>query len=307
MAVVNSDFLSGVLSNFRVGFSMAFEAAANMQPWRELAAQVDSTGDAEVHAWLGTPPKMVDVTRGELQIEGLHPFNYTITNRTFKSAIEVKRSSFEDDKLNLIRPRLEQLGQEAARHPGELLFQLFTSGGLAFDGTAFFADTRVIGRSANIDNIQAGSGVTAANLRTDLATNRGIMRKYQDDQARPMNLIPNTIVVPAEIEGAMWEALNPGSGSATPPIPASADGSWSAGGYLVMVNPFLTDANDWYLLHRSGAFRPFVYQERIAPSLEGLTTPNTDEGVIRDRYIYTARARYEVGYGDPRYAMRITN
>lgn len=310
MAVVTSDFLAGVLTNFRVGFSQAFDAANNLQPWREIAMEVPSTSDIESHNWLGTVPQMVDVTKGELQVEGLHSFQYNIQNRTFKSAIEVKRATFEDDRLGTVRPRLEQLGMEAARHPGQLLFQLFTSGGLAFDGVAFFADTRVIGRSANVDNqIAGGSDPTvAANFQAQLAAARAQMRLFQDDQGRPMNLVGNVIVIPAGLEQAVFQALNANQGSIlNPAIPATADGSFQSSGYLVMVNPYLTDANDWYLLHRDGMFRPFVYQTRIAPSLEGLSNPNTEEGIIRDRFIYTARARYEVGYGDPRYAVKVTN
>lgn len=308
MAIVTSDFLNNVLTNYRVLFGDSFAAAQNLQPWREIAMATNSTKDIESYNWLGTPPVMVDVTKGELQIEGAYPFQYNLQNRTFKSAVEVKRASFEDDTYGLISTHVRQLGQEAARYPGQLLFQLFISGGLAFDGTAFFADTRVIGRSANIDNIQTGTGTTVAQFQADLGTNRGVMRKFQDDQGRPMNLVANTIVVPPELEQVAFQALNANQGSVlNPAIPATADGSFQGSGYLVMVNPYLTDANDWYLMCRGGEVRPFIFQERIAPSLEGITNPNSDEGVIRDRFIYSARTRFEVGYGDPRYAIRITN
>jgi len=308
MAIVTSDFLNYVLTNFRVLFADSFAAAQNLQPWRELAMTTTSTKDIESYNWLGTPPVMVDVTRGELQIEGAHAFQYNLANRTFKSAVEVKRSAFEDDTYGTIATHIRQLANEAARYPGQLLFQLFTSGGLAFDGVAFFSDTRTIGRSANIDNIMAGTGTTVAQFQTDLGTARGVMRKFQDDQGRPMNLVANTIVVPPELEQVAFQALNANQGSiANPAIPATADGSFQAAGYLVMVNPYLTDANDWYLMCRSGEIRPFIFQERIAPTLEGVTSPNSDEGVIRDRFIYSARTRFEVGYGDPRYAIKITN
>jgi phage major head subunit gpT-like protein len=307
MAIVSEDFLGSVLTNFQVGFGRAFDAAMNMQPWRELAMRIESNSDTESHNWLGTPPKMEDVSQTEGTVRGLYSFQYNLANREFQAILEVKRSTFADDKLGLIRPRLEQLGQEAARHPGELLFQLFTTNGNAFDNVAFFSDTRVIGESANIDNLAAGTGVTVAQFTTDLQTNRGTMRKYQDDMGRPMNLLPNLIVVPAELEGVAWAALNPGLGPTVPPIPATATGAWESGGYLVMVNPFLTDVNDWYLMHRDATFRPFVYQEREAPRLEGATDPNTEQGIIKRRFLYSAYARYEVGYGDPRYAIKIVN
>lgn len=312
MAVVTSDFLASVLTGFRSGFSTDFAAATNLQPWRDIAMKIDSNGDTETHAWLGTPPKMVDVSKQEAQIEGLHPFSYTLTNREFEAVIEVKRSTLQDDKLNTIRPRIAQLGLEAARHPGELIFQSMISGGLAFDGVAFFADTRVIGKSGNIDNqIAGGSDPTAvANFQLQLAAARAQMRLFQDDQGRPMNLVGNTIIVPPGLEQVAYQAIA-GSLSAggviAPVIPATATGAVEVGGYLIMVNPYLTDVNDWYLLHRNGAFRPFVYQEREAPQLWGSTDPNTEAGIIKRRFLYAVYGRYEVGYGDPRYAVKITN
>ena len=90
MAVVTSDFLAGVLTNFRATFQSAFDAARNIATWREAVIELQSQGLVETHNWLGTPPVMVDVSHGDLQIEGLFSFNYSITNLTWKAAIEVK-------------------------------------------------------------------------------------------------------------------------------------------------------------------------------------------------------------------------
>ena len=273
MSVVTSDYLAGVLTTFRRGFSTEFAAASNMQPWRELVMGIDSTSDTESHNWFGTTPKMVDVTKGELQTEGLHAFTYSIQNKTWKAGIEVERATMEDDRVGQMRPALDGLAQEAARHPGELVFGLFNTNGVAFDNVAFFSDTRTLGRSANIDNILTGTGVTVAAFQTDLGVARAAMRLFQDDQGRPMNLVGNTIVIPAGLEQVVYQALNANQGTiANPVIPANADGSFSVAGYLVVVNPYLTDLTDWYLIHRNGAFRPFIFQSRIAPALEGITT-----------------------------------
>lgn len=308
MAIVNSDFLAGVRTGFRSLFQSSFEAASFQAPWRELALPVTSTGESESYDWLGTVPVMVDVTHGDIQVEGLGHYDQTIKNLTYKSAIEVARSAFEDDKLNLISPRLGQLGEEAGRHPGQLIFALFESGGLAFDGTAFFADTRTIGRSANIDNIVDGGygDGTAAEFKAGLSAGRSAMRKFQDDQGRPMNHTPNVIVVPPELEQAAFEALSQTlQGTSTPAVPATQNGSYQVSGYLLLVNPYLSTVDDWYMFHASAATRPFIYQERVAPSLEGLTSPETESGIIRDRFLYSVRARYAVGYGDPRYAVKV--
>lgn len=316
MAVVTSDILAGALTNFRATFQAAFDAAQNMSSWRDIALQVQSQKLTESHNWLGTVPTMVDVTHSDLQAEGLFSFNYSITNNTYKAAIEVQRAVFEDDSLGLITPRIAQLAEEAARHPGQLVLQLLVNNGLAFDGTAFIADTRTIGRSANVDNNMAsgGSGTTLAGFQADLATARATMRKFQDDQGRPLNNVGDTIMVPPELEQLAYQALNISFPAASPnvamAIPGNAgtgDGSLTAAGYRVIVNPYLTDTNDWYLLCTRQATKPFIYQTRIAPSLEGPTTPNTESGTIRDRFLYTVRARYNAGYGDPRYCIRIVN
>lgn len=314
MAVVTSDFLAGVLTNFRAFFQSQFDAATNISPWQELATPVKSEKGIESYNWLGTAPQMIDVTHGDLQLEGLFPFNFQIVNNTYKAAIEVARASFEDDSLGLITPRVAQLGMEAARHPGQLLFQLPALNGLAYDGVAFFADTRVIGRSANIDNNlakhMAGAAQTVAEIQQDLGLARASMRKFQDDQGRPMNNVPNYIMVPPEMEQPMYQALNITFPAASPNVgpvisPATNDGTLRSNGYTVIVNPYASDATTWWLFSVQGALRPFIWQTRVAPSLEGTITPNTDSGVIRDRFVYTVRARYNVGYGDPRYAVRV--
>jgi len=308
MAIVNSDFLAGVRTGFRSLFQNAFDAAAKLTVWRDLAMTIQSTGQIESYDWLGTVPVMVDVTHGDIQIEGLGNYSQSIENLTYKAAIEVARAAMEDDKLNLINPRVQQLGQEASRHPGQLIFALFEDNGNAFDATAFFADTRVIGRSANIDNIVAGAygDGTVAEFLAGLAAGRTSMRLFQDDQGRPMNITPNIIVVPPSLEQTAYQALSQTTqGASTVPVPASEDGAFRIANYLLLVNPYLTDTVDWYMFHTTAATKPFIYQERVAPSLEGLTTPETESGIVRDRFLYSVRARYAVGYGDPRYAVKM--
>jgi len=308
VAVVTTDYLAGVLTNFRALFAESFEAARNLSPWREIAMEIPSTTLTETHTWLGTTPTMKDVTKDELTFEGLPRYNFSIENKVWKAGIEVQRTAFEDDKLGLLLPRIRQLGEEAARHPGQLIFNLPITNPNAFDGVAFFADTRTIGKSANIDNQIAGTGVTAAAFQTDLGSARAQMRLFQDDQGRPMNVVGNIIMVPPALEQVAYQALNANQGDVRDPaIPATPDGAIRAVGYIIIVNPFLTDATDWYLLHAAGSTRPFIYQTRLAPALEGVTSPNTEDGVIRDRFIFSVRARYETGVGDPRHAVQIEN
>jgi len=310
MTVVSSQFLEGVLTNFQALFAREFQAASALQGWRELAMPISSDGEQNTYEWFGTVPLMGDVTHGSPVISGLNEYNFSVVNSDFQAVIEVQRKALERDRLNLITPRIQQLGQEAAMHPGRLIFNLFETPGNAFDGAAFFANTRVIGASANVDNILVGTGTTVAQVQTDLAAARAQMRLYQDDQGRPMNLIGNTIVVHPDIEQIMWQALNVQQAGLqnNSAIPASISGVFSGQSYRIVVNPQLTDANDWYLLHIGGpAFRPFVLQTEKMPVLESDTNPDTRENILNRDFIYSVYGRYAVAVTDPRLAIRTTN
>lgn len=310
MAVVSSDFLDGVLTTFRALFARDFSAAEALQGWSDLAMRMDSSGELNTYEWFGTVPQIQDVTNDVVDIRGLEEYNFTIRNREYQGAIEVARTALERDQLNLITPRISQLAGEAARHPGQLLFQLFQTPGNAFDGAAFFADTRVIGESANIDNLAAGTGVTVAQIQADLAASRATMRLFQDDRGRPLNIVGNTIVVPPALEQPMWQALNVAQAGQLDRqvLPVTEGGIMRGQGYTVITNPYLTDVTDWYLLYNGGpTMRPFVYQVEKAPVLESDTNPNSRENIVKRKFLYSVYGRYAVGVTDPRLAIKVVN
>lgn len=309
MAVVTSDFLAGVLTTFRALFEREFHAAANLQAWRDLVMPFDIDGEIGTYEWLGTVPKMEDVTGKTASIRGLLEDNFSLASREYQAVIEVSRTALERDRLGLIRPRVGQLALEAARFPGEQIFDLVRANANAYDGAAFFGDTRVIGESANIDNQRAGTGTTIAQIQTDLASNIGVMRLFQDDRGRPMNLVPNLIMVPTAMEQPMWQALNrtPGDNVNTPVKPAGSN-VWTASGYRVVTNPYLTDVNNWYLFYIGGpAERPFLLQMEKAPVLESDTDPNTRENILKRNFLYSVYGRWAVAMTDPRFGILITN
>jgi phage major head subunit gpT-like protein len=300
--------LAAALTGFNRTFNQDFAAAQELQPWRQIAQVFQSTTDSEAHLGLGTVPQMVDVTHDVLQIEDLYGMDQTVQNLTYKSAFRVPRPYFEDEKLGLLRPKIAELADEAARHPGQLIFQLVVTNPATFDGTALIADTRTIGRSANIDNqIAGGSDPTVvANFQAQLAAARGAMRAFQDDQGRPMNRPGNVIMVPPGLEQVAYQALIGVNQLNQPVVPSTENGAFMASGYFVIVNPYLTDANDWYLIYARNGASPFGYQERIRPSLEALGEGSLP-AIVNDKYIYTVRARYAVFAGDPRFIVRTTN
>jgi phage major head subunit gpT-like protein len=318
MAVVTSDLLASMTTQFSTDFWAARDRTMVADGWDKLCRMTTSATNQNTYGTFGSTPIMQDVTKKELITDSLIHYSYTLPNKTFKAGVPVKRAALEDDQFGEISEAIKAMGSESASHPGRLVWKLLTDGtstststasGAAFDGLAFFADTRVLGGSANIDNLAAGSGVTSANLITDLTTNRATMQRFQDDKGIVMNTIPNTIVCPPELVATFWVALNTDQTlAAAPMVPQGNQTGFSKAGYTVIGNALLTDTNDWYLLHiGEGSKKPFIYQERVKTTFESMTDPNSEMAIKLDEYLYSARGRYAVGFGDPRLAIKITN
>ena len=210
MAVVTSDFLAAVATNFRALWADNFLAAQQQMLKPLLSTEMPSDTLDETYNWLGSVPKMREWL-GERQLGGLSSHNYTIRNKHYEASIEVDRDTFEDDKLGLIRPRIGQLAEEAARFQDELLFTVLEAGStaLCYDGQYFFDTDHTEGdNTTNQSNKLSGSGVTLTALQTDYAAARAAMRNFKDGNNRPMNILPTHVVAPPALEGVFRQLLN---------------------------------------------------------------------------------------------------
>ena len=157
--------------------------------WDKHCQVIQSTAKDENHAWLGTLP----VPRHKLSgrsFQSLRDFTLTITNRTYEMSYVIDRDSAEDDQTGFVA----RTTQDAALAWSTFHDSLFTdmieaaTSDNAVDGTSFFADTRTIGDSANIDNNRATSGTgdnpTLAQLEDAIRDMIAAMAVFEDDQGR---------------------------------------------------------------------------------------------------------------------------
>lgn len=129
-----------------------------------IATTINSTSAEEIYGWLGDIPKLREWI-GDRQVKALSAKGYSIRNRKFESTIGVARDDIEDDKLGLYGPRFEMMGQSAAQHPDEIIFELINQAFSAncFDGQFFFDVDHPVGPPGavqSVSNMQAGSGET---------------------------------------------------------------------------------------------------------------------------------------------------
>lgn len=297
--VVTTDFLAAMLTNFRVIFETEFPAAEAAADYKKIVTEFPSNSDKETYAWLGTVPKMREWI-DERVPRGLLASDFTITNKHYEASLAVDKDTLEDDKYGMIGPRVKNLAQEAGRHPDELVFTLLNLGHstAAFDGTNFFADTRTIGESGNIDNLlgMACSG-DATEVRAGIKAAVIAMRKYKDDRGRPMNLKPDAIICPPDMEMLIREALLPSIAGTHRPEEAYVK--------EIIASPWLTSTVDWYMLCTAMVLKPIFFQNRKRPEFTALDQPTSEQVWKRREVLYGVDARYNVGFGDPRYAIKL--
>lgn len=122
------------------------------------------------------------------------------------------------------------------------------------------------------------------------------MMKFKDDRGKPMGIVPDTLVVPPDLKWTAMELLQ--SVYATDEVAGKTEGRKNVlkGSLGLIVSPYLSDSNDWFLLCTKRAIKPIIFQSRIPIEFSALEG-NSENGFMRNKYVYGVRARYNVGFG----------
>lgn len=270
-----------------------FEALdATIGNYERITTVITSESDQETYAWLGAVPTIREFTDERMPL-GLLEHDYCIRNKTWESSIAIERTSIEDDKYGAIKLRVASLARETKRHMDELVFGLL-GGGFSrkcYDGKNFFATDHVEGESGTQSN-KGTAALSAPALQAAITA----MMKYRDDRGRLLGVTPDLLVVPPDLQWTAMELLEsrywPGEGSVT----AKTASNVLRGKLDLMVSPYLTDTNDWFVLSTKGLVKPIILQSRTPAEFAALES-GSENGFMRDEYLYGVRARYNAGYG----------
>lgn len=293
MTLVKSDVPRLLEAGLKTVFFEAYDAAVG--DWERVATVVPSEQDTETYAWLGSVPRMREF-KDERLPAGLLEHEYSIKNKTWEASIAVERAAIEDDLYGQIKLRVQGLARETKRHIDETVFSLLGGGfaTLCHDGQYFF-DT---------DHSEGESG-TQSNKGTDALSSAGLqnaitaMMKFKDDRGKVLGIVPDVLVVPPDLQ---WTALELLNSTYYPDVVAPASGSQKLAGNPLkgkldlVVSPYLTDTNDWFLLATKWVVKPVIFQSRVPVEFSALEG-TSEAGFMRDQYVYGVRARYNAGLG----------
>jgi phage major head subunit gpT-like protein len=282
--IINAETLLATQIGFRTEFNRAFElATTDHEPY---VITVPSTKKKEQYKWMGTLPVMREWL-SDAQFDRLSAHGWEIENKPWQVGLEVDREDIEDDQLGLIVPTVQEMGEEARRHPGVLVWNLVNQGftSVCYDGQ-FFYDT---------DHQDEPGGPIQSNRITDVLSAaswqvcKQMMRRHRDAKGRPMRLRPTHLVVPPELETTGRQLLEQET-------LASGESNINARTATLVVSPYLESPTAWFAFDLSRRLKPFIVQIRQPPQFVAQDNPTDEHAFMRKVYRYSAHARHNAGY-----------
>ena len=282
--------LKAIFVNLKTTFNNAFDAAPNQ--WQDVAMVVPSTARSNDYKWLSGFPRMQKWI-GDKAVKALSASGYSITNDDWEATVEVDRNDIEDDNLGIYAPQAQMAGFSAKQLPDEIVFDLVNKAfsTQCYDGQYFFdTDHPVNGQSVSNKGSKKLSAASLAAAKASYGAGRTAMKKFKDDEGRPLNITPNLLLVPPALEDEANTLMT---------VDRLEDGK--ANPYKntakVVVAPWLTSDDAWFLLDTTKPVKPFIYQERKKPVFVEQTDPQADNVFNRKKYKFGAEARAAGGYG----------
>lgn len=288
--LVNKDSIEAAFTALKTTFNNAFSAAPSV--WDKIAMKVPSTTGQNDYAWLSSFPKMRKWV-GDKVVKSLEAFKYTIANFPFEATVAVKRDDIEDDNLGIYGPQAQMAGYSAKQWPDELIMEL-VNGAFAnecYDGQYFFDTDHPVGEASVSNKLTVAlSAATQAAAIASYGAGRTAMMMFKDEEGRPLNCIPNVLLVPPALEAIALALVNNDrldDGKANP----------YKGTAQVVVDARLTSSTAWFLLDTTKPVKPFIFQERKAPVFVSQTSMENDDVFNKAEYKFGAEARGNAGYG----------
>jgi phage major head subunit gpT-like protein len=254
------------LENAYITFSTIFDMALqNTQAiYTEIATVIPDAGPVNQFNWLGDLPVMQSWV-GPRVINRLRAEKHTLTTGWFANGLEIDYDDIGEDKLGLVRPRIEMLAEMGPKKIDAVTIDFLNNGfagtlGLTYDGQFLF----------DVDHTADGAGVGAAQDNTSAGAfssttyNTAItkMMGFKGTNGEPLEIVPDTLLVGPSQQLAMRQLLQ---------AQYNANGATNidAGTSRGIINARITGAHalKWYLLALKYRIRSVLVGIEVPPML----------------------------------------
>lgn len=288
----NRQAIAQVFRNLLTLFNKAFGKADSN--WDKTAMLVNSSTTVEDYSWLGQFPSLKEWL-DEKTIKTLSAHEYSIRNKSYEATIAVRRDDIEDDNIGIYGPAAQDAGDSARVWPdrlvSELKYNAFRSP--CYDKQYFYDTDHPVGDKGVVVSNKLTtplSNATLALAKASYGAARTMIMSLKDEHGDPMGLMSGLLEVPPALETEARMLLENDKLADDTPNPYK-------GTVELLVNPWLRSRKQWFLHVTNRPLKPFIFQQRKAPTFVQQTDTENDDVFMRAIYKFGAEARGNVGYG----------
>lgn len=199
---------------------------------------------------VGTVEDFVEFT-GTVDYTSLNQgFDTTAIPVEFARGVQVERKLYDDDQYNIMNQRPRALARAAFRTRQKHGAQFFNN--ISSVDTTFYTNTEGVAPASNSHLTTSGASTATGfdNLTTSALTAVSLqaayiqMRDFRGDQGEVITVMPDTILVPVDLQEAAYE-ITASSGKVDTDF---NNRNIHEGRYRVMEWEYLTDSNNWFLM-----------------------------------------------------------
>jgi len=229
-----------------------------------------------------------------IEYDSFNPlYETTFTHKEYAKGVAVERKLWDDNRTGLIRRRAQSLGYSfgttIASHMSGILNNAFA--------TVTGGDGKVLCASDHPTNATGASsygnlGTTALSYDAVVAT-LILGHNMVDDRSNPLPVTYDTLYVPTALQATAYEIVN----AIGKPGTADNDANFlNSRGLTVTVDPYLSDANNWFMISRPLAQMHLLWYWRVRPEIA--LDPTSDFNLVTK---YRGYMRYSFGWDDARW------
>lgn len=222
-----------------------------------------------------------------------HLYETTFTHKEYAKGISIGRKLIDDNQSNMIKRKAQGLGHSfgttRAYHASSLFNNAFAT---ITGGDSVYLCSASHPTNSEDDTAISNLGTTALSYAAVVSTLQAGM-DMEDDREFPMPIVYDVLYVPTALQEKAWVIVN----SILKPATANNDSNFvQAQGLSVLVDPYLTDANNWYMVDSGMSKMHMLWFNRVLPELA--LEPSSDYNLRAD---YRGYMRYSFGWDDFRF------
>lgn len=196
-------------------------------------------------------------------------YKWTSTHHEYARAMRVQRKLVDDNRFAELLDQARRLGDSAFRFrekaAAAVFTNAFTSSGTDAYGFGIAGADGVALCSASHPRNPDDAGTTDSNTsnvalsKANVSTVRQNMMAFTDDTGDILNVMPDEILVPPELEDTAAEITR----SVLDPTSANNAINPQAGRFRTVVWHYLTDATDWFMIDSSLRRQSLIWYDRV--------------------------------------------